>query len=353
MKAEQSSKTVVIPNPIYDVVFRYLMEDMESAKIILSILINENIKQLRMDQTSHAKKREKHERDTLVHDSDVLTKIQLFHLDFVATVELSDGSEELVMIELQKAARTSDIFRFKRYISKNFQRKTEVIVENTKTKEKKVLYEPVRLVPIFILNFEIENEINDPLIRVSRTNTGIFSNQILAKKNDYIDNLSYDLWVVQVPHLNKVDKSDFEKDEYKNKLYSLIKLFDQSSIYKGDEHRLKIHPSEFSPILSRVITRLQTVLSDNPDIEDDMHNEDDLFRELAEKDNTISYIETKLEENKKALEENKKVLEEKDKALEEKDKVIYNMAALLKKNGVPVVDICKQTGFSREEIEKL
>jgi len=43
---ENPNDYIIIPNPIYDVVFKYLMEDEESAKIILSTLINENIKHL-------------------------------------------------------------------------------------------------------------------------------------------------------------------------------------------------------------------------------------------------------------------------------------------------------------------
>ncbi len=35
---------IIIPNPIYDVVFRYLMQDYDSAMIILSTLINEKIR---------------------------------------------------------------------------------------------------------------------------------------------------------------------------------------------------------------------------------------------------------------------------------------------------------------------
>lgn len=37
------SDYIVIPNPIYDVVFKYLMEDNQSAKIIISTLIKEKI----------------------------------------------------------------------------------------------------------------------------------------------------------------------------------------------------------------------------------------------------------------------------------------------------------------------
>ena len=48
---------LIIPNPIYDVVFRYLMQDYDSALIILSTLINEKIKRLDFQPLTHAKKK--------------------------------------------------------------------------------------------------------------------------------------------------------------------------------------------------------------------------------------------------------------------------------------------------------
>ena len=109
------SEYIIIPNPIYDVVFRYLMEDPESAMIVLSTLINEKIIRLELEPQTHTQKK-----DNPLHLIDPTTgdDLRLFHLDFVATIQLPDGSEEMIMIELQKASQPDDIFRFKRYISK-------------------------------------------------------------------------------------------------------------------------------------------------------------------------------------------------------------------------------------------
>jgi hypothetical protein len=52
MGIEESSDYIVIPNPLYDVVFRYLMEDIESAKIVLSMLIGQNIKSPNLNENT-------------------------------------------------------------------------------------------------------------------------------------------------------------------------------------------------------------------------------------------------------------------------------------------------------------
>ncbi len=279
----------IIPNPIYDVVFKYLMEDNESAKIVLSTLINENIKKLTFEPVSHTEK---------IKDPKTEKEIKLFHLDFTALIEKSEGQEELIMIEIQKANRASDIFRFKRYISANFRRKQEKEIINPKTQAVEKIDKPIRLFPIFILNFRIENEINDLIIKTQRIKTGIFKGKQLQKDNEFIDNLSFDIWVVQLPNLNKIDKSEYENDEYKTKLYSLLKLFDQDAKNKENNHRLLLIKKIFPGFLERIIKRLKSADANNPDLEEQMNAEDEYLAELIKRDNQISYFKQELEKEK-------------------------------------------------------
>jgi len=329
---------IIIPNPIYDVVFRYLMEDPDSAMIVISTLINEKIKKLHLEPITHS---EKNENWTKIEIQDPKTKddIFLFHLDFTAIIELPDGSEEMIMIELQKASEPDDIFRFKRYISKNFQRKQEKEITDPKTQAIETVKKPIRLIPIFILNFRIENEINDLLIKTNRTKTGIYKNKNLQKHNEFIDNLSYDIWVVQLPNLHHVVEDDYKDDDYKRKLYTLLKLFDQKSIVKNNEHRLRIIRKFFPGFLDRVIKRIQAASIDNPNLEEQMFAEDEYLKTLIKRDNRITYLEGELDK--------------KDKALEDKDKVIIEFAKSLKENGVPIDVIHKKTGLRIDAIERL
>ncbi len=336
---------LIIPNPIYDVVFRYLMEDPDSAMIVLSTLINEKIKKLHLEPITHS---EKNENQTKIEIQDPKTKddVYLFHLDFTAIIELPDGSEELIMIELQKASEPDDIFRFKRYISKNFQKKQEKEITDPKTQAIETINKPIRLIPIFILNFRIENEINDLLIKTNRIKTGVFKNKNLQKHNEFIDNLSYDIWVVQLPNLHNVVEDDYKDDEYKKKLYTLLKLFDQKSKVRDNEHRLRIIRKFFPGFLDRVIKRIQAASINNPNLEEQMFAEDEYLKTLIKRDNKISYLEELLDKKDKAL-------EDKDKALEDKDNVINELAKTLKENGVSIGVIHEKTGLPIDKIEKL
>jgi len=329
---------VIIPNPIYDVVFKYLMEDPKSALIVISTLINEKIKNIQLEPITHTEKKHKSAileiQDPKTHDD-----ISLFHLDFTATVELPDGSDELIMIELQKASEPEDIFRFKRYISKNFQKKQEKEITDLETQSIKTVSRPIRLIPIFILNFRIENEINDLLIKTNRIKEGVFKHKQLQKHNEFIDNLSYDIWIVQLPNLHNIKEEEYKSNEYKNKLYTLLKLFDQKSKVKDNEHRLRLIRKFFPGFLDHVLKRLQAADINNPDLEEKMLAEDEYLQALIDRDNKISYFKEQLEIE---IERNK-----------QKDEIIINYANTLKNSGITNSEIQQKTGLSIEQIEKL
>ena len=78
----------IIANPIYDAVFKFLMEDKKVAKIFLSALLKKDIIDLEM---------RRHEYTSMEH-----TRISLFCIDFSAKIRENDGAEHLVLIELQK-----------------------------------------------------------------------------------------------------------------------------------------------------------------------------------------------------------------------------------------------------------
>jgi len=348
------SEYIIIPNPIYDVVFRYLMEDPESAAIVLSTLINEKITSLQLEPQTHAQKKTY---KTRIEDPKTLDDIRLFHLDFTATVELPDGTDELIMIELQKASEPDDIFRFKRYISKNFQRKQEKEIIHPVSHTVEKINKPIRLIPVFILNFRIENEINDLLIRTNRIKEGVFKNKPLKKTNEFIDNLTFDParagLVVQLPNLSNITESDYANDEYKKKLFALLKIFDQKSKVKNNEHRLRLIRRFFPGFLERVIQRLQSADINNPDLEEQLYAEDEYLKVLIDRDNQISFFKEKAEANYKVIKAKDKALTEEKKRNIENKKIIIALAKTMKDSGVAIETIMQQTKLTKEEIENL
>ena len=93
---------ISIANPIYDAVFKYLMEDNRVAKTVLSALLQREVAEVEM---------RKHEYTNGTRD-----KISMFRIDFGAQVRQDDGSLKLVLIELQKTWLETETLRFRQYL---------------------------------------------------------------------------------------------------------------------------------------------------------------------------------------------------------------------------------------------
>lgn len=354
---DNDSEYIIIPNPIYDVVFRYLMEDEQSAIIVISTLINEKIISLEPQPLTHSEKKEYQEDENgeEIENNNYKTKddLRLFHLDFKAVIELEDGEKEIVMIELQKASEPNDIFRFKRYISRNFQQKQDKEIIDPQTSDIKTVKKPMRLIPIFILNFRIENEINDLVIKTTRVKEGIFKGKNLTKHNEFIDNLTYDMYVIQLPNLQKISEEEYQDDEYKRKLYALLKLFDQKSKIKDNEHRVRVMRRFFPDFMKRVVRRLQSADVNNVDLEEEMFREDEHLQDLRDKNNEISSLKSTVEKKDEMINQKDEVINQKDEVINQKNEIILEYAKFLKTQGISIEEINQKTGLSIQQINDL
>lgn len=134
-----------VANPIYDSVFKYLMEDERIAKTILSALLNKNIKEVSVRP---------HEYSNQTRDS-----ISMFRLDFTATIKEKDGSEYHILIELQKTWLETETLRFRQYLGAQYSDK-----RNMQRGDRKQYSLP--MVAIYILGHRL-GDIDEPLIYVS------------------------------------------------------------------------------------------------------------------------------------------------------------------------------------------
>ena len=83
--------TMKIANPIYDAVFKFLMQDINIAKDILSVILNVEIIELELQP-----------QEVILT---VLGGLRLLRLDFKARIRLKDGAEKAILIEIQKSKK--------------------------------------------------------------------------------------------------------------------------------------------------------------------------------------------------------------------------------------------------------
>ena len=98
---------ISIANPIYDVVFKYLMEDERIARTILSALLKKEIIEVEMRPHEYA--------------TDKNASIAMLRIDFGATVREKDGEEHLILIELQKTWLETETLRFRQYLGVQYE----------------------------------------------------------------------------------------------------------------------------------------------------------------------------------------------------------------------------------------
>jgi hypothetical protein len=285
-----------IANPIYDVVFKYLMEDARVAKSFISAIIGEEIVELSFS----AQERSVYTKDTMT----------VCHFDFTARIAVPSGFKT-VMIELQKAKLSSDIMRFRRYLGVQYQ-------DANNTSDKDQLH-PRQIYCIFLLDYGAGLP-ERPVLKVDYGVKDVTTGEALDARNEFVEALHHRSWVVQIRQLKERRRNDLEK---------LLSIFDQSS-RTSDHHILNVDEDEFPEEYRHIIRRLRKA-HESEKMRGQMELEDDIIEEIRREERKVAERDKIIEEKNKALGEKDKALEEKNKVLEEKDKEIEELRRLLNK----------------------
>ena len=81
---------MLIANPIYDTVFKRMMENERVAKFFISTLLEQTIEAIEVKPQEFTY-------------TDELAGLAVFRLDFIATIKTETGEYKKVLIEIQKA----------------------------------------------------------------------------------------------------------------------------------------------------------------------------------------------------------------------------------------------------------
>jgi len=294
-----------VANPLYDVVFKYLMQDMRVAKLVISNIIEQEIESLDFAFTELNRKLPE-------------GGLTVLRIDFAAKIREPDGGSKLVLIELQKAKFPTDITRFRKYLGKQYQEESNIRLDE-KTGKKKAL----PIISIYILGHNLEYN-DSPVIHVKREYYDHTTKEKLTRKEEFIESLTHDSYIIQVGRLRK---------KHRNKLETLLSIFDQSNTSKESKHFLDVLESSFPDEFKVVIRRLHKA-SASRELCDDMNMEDEILEELATQERLIAYERA---EKEKAEAGKRKAEVEKEKAEMEKEKVEAEKARLeqlLKQAGI-------------------
>jgi hypothetical protein len=268
-----------IANPIYDAVFKYLLEDKRVAKLLLSTILDEEILDINIQPTEHSIELER-------------PPVTVYRIDFSAKIRSGSG-EQLVLIELQKAKFAQDLFRFRRYLGNHYANR-----ENQTTDPKTGRTVPIPIITIYFLG-EAISELNAPVIKVNRECIDIATGERFTKKVQFIECLTHNSFIIQIPHLKEKRRTELEK---------LLLFFDQSNAIE-DKHTLSIHEDQIPQQHHLLLDRLRRAIEDQ-NIRGAMDVEDDIVLELEDKDREIQKHRERAEQEKKNAEAEKQRAED-------------------------------------------
>jgi hypothetical protein len=314
---------MIIANPIYDVVFKYLLEDADIARDLLSTILGEEVINLEFKP-----------QETSTESTE---NIKILRLDFKAIIKKKDGTLFKVLIELQKSKQVFDVMRFRRYLGDNY-RKEDQLVENDGT----TVFRPLPIITIYFLGFLLNN-VPSGVIKVKREYVDAVTEEILGVKEDFVELLSHDSYMIQLGRLPK---------ESRGKLDRVMQIFSPMYQNKANKHQVDFQGDIHDPLVLKMVERLSRAIAsdeyrDKMDVEDEI---DRIFeRELGKKDIVIAQKDKLLDESVKRYEKSKKQVINANKRIEEQKKrteVEKKRAETEKKRSE--VEIQKNTALQKE-----
>ena len=100
---------MLIANPIYDTVFKHLLENEKVAKFFISTLLGKTVHSIEVRSPEH----------THIDPKD--DRLKLLRMDFTVEIEEKDGQRNKIIIEMQKADKHSlDLVRFRKYLGHEY-----------------------------------------------------------------------------------------------------------------------------------------------------------------------------------------------------------------------------------------
>ena len=157
-------------------------------------------------------------------------------------------------------------------------------------------------------------------IKVSRQYIDLITNELITTKENFIESLTIDSYVIQIPSLTA---------KRRNELEILLSVFDQSSAIDKEHHILNMEevdfPEKFHPIIRKLHQAVQSkAIKDNMDMEDGIIDElEDMYRQIEELEEKNRVIQKEEEQAKldKAKAEEARIKAEEDKVKAEEAQI--------------------------------
>lgn len=328
-----------VANPIYDCVFKFLMEDERIAKTVLSALLKKEVVSVEMRRNEHP---------NVTRD-----KISMFRIDFAARIREDNGKEHLVLIELQKTWVETETLRFRRYLAAQYNAEENIL------KEEPDKGYGIPMIAIYLLGHRI-GDIDNAVIYVSRRTLDYDGHEIQNGENDpFISSLTHDSIIVQIPLLH---------GKVNNKLDKVLSVFDQSRCEKYNQQIVSLDMDNYAndADLMYMVHRLGLATM-SADVRQEMNDEDEFYSVLEARDTQVMQLnQTISDKNAQISKQNSQInkqsaqiseqsaqIDKQSAQLSEQSAQIKSMALAMLKNGLSKEMIANTISRSVEELDAI
>lgn len=337
---------ISVANPIYDSVFKFLMDDERIAKTVLSALLKKEVLSVEM---------RKHEHPNITRD-----KLSMFRIDFAARVRENDGSTQLILIELQKTWLDTETLRFRRYLAAQYN------AEENIQKQGEYQGYALPMVAVYLLGHRV-GDIDKPVVYVGHKALDYDGKEVKNGENDpFISSLIHDSIIVQIPLLH---------GKINNRLDKVLSVFDQSQRTEESQQIINLEENLYKddPEMMQIIHRL-SLATMSAEVRQEMNDEDEFFAVIEARDTQvmkqkkiISEQQDKIteqqdritEQQDRITEQQGRITEQQDRITEQQDRIteqnaqIKAMAQAMLKNGVSIDIIAQTINKSIEEVKAM
>ena len=242
-----------IANPIYDAVFKYLLEDGPAARLVVGGVTGLDVRAL-----------EARPQETTIPvgpGAGGRPPLTLLRMDFAARVRTGDGGLRQVLIEIQKAPAPTVILRFRKYLARQLASGDNLMADGTGA---------VPIVTVYFLGYALglsDEAVVDVFPHATERRTG----RSLDCGHPFLAGIHHCSHIVQIPHLRGRRRDDLER---------LLAVFDQGLVAKdvAGSHLLSIDESDYPDDYAAVLRRLRQA-GEEEAVRRTMEAEDELLRD--------------------------------------------------------------------------
>lgn len=233
-------------NPLFDTVFKYLMEDIDVAKSIVQAVIKQEIIELTpapLDSTSIGIKMK-------------YAQLEMQRQDYVAIIKTTNpttGAPEVekVVIEVQKSPFIPEMGRFRNYIADKYRRKSVYSIGG----EQKEYYLPIKTIYLV-------EDIFNPSLPAVLGRRGLYYDELestpyLGDRDRVVELFNHDSWFIQTELL---------PPEFKDELMYVLSVFAPAFRTSKSDRYIDVPDNDLlvkkHKILERMIRRLEAATRD-------------------------------------------------------------------------------------------